>query len=371
MQAASMGLHSVVFIVPIILAAITAGAQSDSCELELPAALSNYSGLSCRPIWNNFVLRYSQNEENVLSIVLSTIYTVGWVGMGFSTDGRMVGSSAMVGWMGKTGIPHIREFYLRGKSASEIVADQGQLLSTAVAPKVLVHHAKIYLAFQLKFQAPLAQQHLLFAIGTSTPVHKHLKKHSDKISLLFDFSTGSSSTSTSHLYKLKRSHGVLAIFGWGVLLPIGAIIARYCKQWDPLWYYLHTIIQLMGFMIGLAAVVTGKLLFDELHATVYSHRGIGIFVLVLGILQVMAFFVKPDQDSKIRRYWNWYHHWGGRLALFFAAVNIVVGIQVGGGGSSWKVGYGFDLAILFIICIILEVLLWTRWSKKNIPSPAF
>lgn len=33
------------------------GAQSDSCELELPAALSNYSGLSCRPIWNNFVLR--------------------------------------------------------------------------------------------------------------------------------------------------------------------------------------------------------------------------------------------------------------------------------------------------------------------------
>lgn len=139
---------------------------------------------------STFLSQYSQNEENVLSIVLSTIYTVGWVGMGFSMDGRMVGSSAMVGWMGKTGIPHIREFYLRGKSASEIVADQGQLLSTAVAPKVLVHHAKIYLAFQLKFQAPLAQQHLLFAIGTSTPVHKHLKKHSDKISILFDFSTG-------------------------------------------------------------------------------------------------------------------------------------------------------------------------------------
>lgn len=259
-------------------------------------------------LMSNLLLQYSQNEENVLNIVLSTIYTVGWVGMGFSTDGRMVGSSAMVGWMGKTGIPHIREFYLRGKSASEIVADQGQLLSTAVAPKVLVHHAKIYLAFQLKFQAPLAQQHILFAIGTSTPVHKHLKKHSDKISLLFDFSrgnlcmnlvtwqykfstlsnfTGSSSTSTSYLYKLKRSHGVLAIFGWGILLPIGAIIARYCKQWDPLWYYLHTIIQLIGFVIGLAAVVTGKLLFDELHATVYSHRGIGIFVLVLGILQVL------------------------------------------------------------------------------------
>lgn len=110
--------------------------------------------------------------------------------MGFSMDGRMVGSSAMVGWMGKTGIPHIKQYYLRGQSASDVVVDQGQLLSTAVAPRVVVHRAKIYLAFQLKFTAPLAQQHLLFAIGTSIPVHNHLKKHADKTSISFDFSTG-------------------------------------------------------------------------------------------------------------------------------------------------------------------------------------
>ncbi|WOK91472.1 hypothetical protein Cni_G00163 [Canna indica] len=369
---------SLALILVLGFAAVTVGAQWDSCNLELPAALSNYSGLShCRPIWNNFVLRYSLSKDNVLSIVLSTVYTTGWVGMGFSTDGRMVGSSAMVGWMGKTGIHHIKQFYLRGKSSSDVVVDEGQLLLTAVPPTVVVHRAKIYLAFQLQFPAPLSQQHLLFAIGSSIPVHKHLKKHSDKTSIAFDFSTGSSlsssssSSSFSHLYKLKRTHGALAIFGWGVLLPIGAIVARYCKQWDPLWYYLHAVVQFIGFMIGLAAVVTGKVLYDELHASVHSHRGIGIFVLVLGILQVIAFFLKPSQDSKIRRYWNWYHHWVGRLALFFAAVNIVVGIQVGGAGTPWKVGYGFNLAVLFILCIVLEVLLWTSWSKKDLPPPTF
>lgn len=71
-----------------------------------------------------------------------------------------------------------------------------------------------------------------------------------------------------------------------MLLPVGAIVARYCKQWDPLWYYLHAVIQLIGFIFGLAAVVAGVALYDKLHANVTAHRGLGIFVLVLGILQV-------------------------------------------------------------------------------------
>lgn len=76
------------------------------------------------------------------------------------------------------------------------------------------------------------------------------------------------------------------MFGWGVLAPIGAIIARYCKNWDPLWFYLHVGIQFVAFIIGLAAVVAGVALYNKLHANVVAHRGLGIFILVLGILQV-------------------------------------------------------------------------------------
>ncbi|WOL14590.1 cytochrome b561 and DOMON domain-containing protein [Canna indica] len=352
------------------LAIATVGAESDGCSSELPSIFSNYSGLSCKTVWNSFVLRYSQDQDNVLSIVLSTVYTTGWVGMGFSKDGMMVGSSAVVGWLGNTGIPHVKRYYLGGQSSSEVQADKGDLLFSAAIPSVAVEQAKIYLAFQLKFSAPVTQQQVLFAVGSETPNKDVLSEHVDKTSLVFDFSSGASSSSSFYPYQLKRTHGALAIFGWGVLLPIGAIIARYCRQWDPLWYYLHTVIQLIGFIFGLAAVVAGKVLFDKLHASVYSHRGIGIFVLVLGILQILAFFLRPGKDSKHRRYWNWYHHWFGRLALFFAAVNIVIGIRVGGAGNSWKVGYGFNLAVLLVACIILEVLLWTRWSKRN-NAPVF
>jgi hypothetical protein len=80
------------------------------------------------------------------------------------------------------------------------------------------------------------------------------------------------------------------LFAWGVLLPIGAIVARYCRRWDPLWFYLHSGIQFVGFILGLAGVVAGVSLYNRIQANVPAHRGLGIFVLVLGILQVCSVY---------------------------------------------------------------------------------
>jgi hypothetical protein len=182
---------------------------------------------------------------------------------------------------------------------------------------------------------------------------------------------GSSSSASSFPEGLKRTHGALNLFAWGVLLPIGAIVARYCRRWDPLWFYLHTGIQFVGFILGLAGIVAGVSLYNKIQANVPAHRGLGIFVLVLGILQILAIFLRPNKDSKYRKFWNWYHHWVGRLVLFFAAINIVVGIKVGGAGNSWKIGYGFNLAVLLITIIALEVLLWTRWRNNSGSTAAY
>uniref|UniRef100_A0ACD5VTQ6 Uncharacterized protein n=1 Tax=Avena sativa TaxID=4498 RepID=A0ACD5VTQ6_AVESA len=346
-------------------------AVTGSCDDALPTELAgNYSGMACRPVWNNFVLRYAQDGDNVLRVVLSAMYSSGWVGMGFSKDGLMVGSSAMVGWVGKTGQSHVKQFALNGKAPSLVIADRGFLISNNGDHTVVVKEAKIYLAFQLSFNSPLKQQQVLFAFGSAIPVNDRLAEHQDKTSMNFDFTTGSSSGS-SFPNGLKRTHGALNLFAWGVLLPIGAIIARYCRGWDPLWFYLHAGIQFVGFILGLAGVVAGVSLYGKIQADVPAHRGLGIFVLVLGILQILAFFLRPNKDSKYRKYWNWYHHWVGRLVLFFAAVNIVVGIKVGGAGNSWKVGYGFNVAILLITIITLEVLLWTRWKNNSNPTTTY
>lgn len=358
--------------------------QMDGCGFDLSTFLPspfNSTGLSCRPIWNNFILRYALDQDNILSIVLSAVYASGWVGMGFSEDGMMIGSSAMVGWIGRDGRAHIKQFYLQGQSTSQVSADRGQLQlanNKAAAPAVVLYGVNMYLAFQLQLPSPATRQNLLFAFATATPANYRLPEHDDRISVSFDFSGAPSAgsppsvTPSSYPYGLKRNHGALNILGWGVLLPLGAIIARYSKQWYPRWwYYLHVVVQFAGFMFGLAGVVAGVALCSRLHANVSVHRGLGILVFVLSILQVIAFFVRPEKDSKIRRYWNWYHHWVGRLALFLAAVNIVLGIHVGGAGPSWKVGYGVVLASIMIATTVLEVMSCARWAKKSVVPPAF
>lgn len=81
-------------------------------------------------------------------------------------------------------------------------------------------------------------------------------------------------------------------------------------------------------------------------------------------VQILAFFLRPNREAKIRKFWNWYHHWVGRLALFFGALNIVLGIQIGGAGNDWKIGYGFLLGVVIVAVIVLEVFAWIRKSEK-------
>lgn len=87
--------------------------------------------------------------------------------------------------------------------------------------------------------------------------------------------------------------------------------------------------------------------------------------------QVTAFFLRPEKQSKIRKYWNWYHHWVGRFALFFGAVNILLGVQFGGAGTVWKIGYGFLIAILLVTVIALEIFFRLKGSQKGDEAPVF
>lgn len=96
----------------------------------------------------------------------------------------------------------------------------------------------------------------------------------------------SGASAPNDIFSTIKTHGLLGLIGWGLILPVGAIVARYFRHLDPLWYYLHVVIQFIGFSIGVAAVVIGRSLYDRLHANIPTHRNIGIFVLVLSILQV-------------------------------------------------------------------------------------
>ncbi|XP_021893083.1 cytochrome b561 and DOMON domain-containing protein At3g61750 [Carica papaya] len=304
-----------------------------------------------------------------MTIILSAVYVTGWVGIGFSRDGRMVGSSAMVGWLTKRGHVRIKQYYLQGTDPSQVVPDQGELELQKVPPVVVLHGAMIYMAFQVRFQTRLARQPILLAFSSTYPRRTgYLSRHDDKTTILIDFSRASFSI-VDTVSSRRRNHGILGIFAWGLILPLGAIFSRYMRHKDPLWYYLHAITQFLGFIIGFVTVLLGVRLYDKMKANAPAHRGIGIFVLVASNLQVLALVLRPSNLSKIRKYWNLYHHWLGRTALFFGSLNIVLGIILSNSGSSWKIGYGFLLTVILVVVIVLEILLRTRRSEKTVSSP--
>lgn len=85
-------------------------------------------------------------------------------------------------------------------------------------------------------------------------------------------------------------HGVLNAVSWGLLLPMGAIFARYLKTFrsaDPAWFYLHVTCQIIGYAVGVAGWATGINLGNASNGVTYGlHRSIGIAVFALGTVQV-------------------------------------------------------------------------------------
>lgn len=74
----------------------------------------------------------------------------------------------------------------------------------------------------------------------------------------------------------------------------------------------------------------------------------------------MALLARPDKESNIRKYWNWYHHNMGRILIIIVVANIFYGIHLGEKGNGWTVGYAVVIGIMFLIAVLLELKMWFR-----------
>jgi len=74
----------------------------------------------------------------------------------------------------------------------------------------------------------------------------------------------------------------------------------------------------------------------------------------------MALLGRPRKESKVRKYWNLYHHNMGRILIILAVANIFYGIQLGKEGNGWNIGYGIVLAILLTMALTFETQLCSK-----------
>ncbi|XP_010268261.1 PREDICTED: cytochrome b561 and DOMON domain-containing protein At3g07570-like [Nelumbo nucifera] len=342
-----------------------ASSQSDSCSsnLNLNGLVSfDTVSLHCYPVWNakDYILRYLQAGPELWSFVLSAPDIQSYVGIGFSSNGLMVGSSAIVGWAPAGGTPAIKQYYLGATNENQVLPDQGNLQIVNNSMVIISQSSRLYLAFQLSTSEP--ESRILYSLGPSNwfPSSDYrLTQHQDRVSTSMNFVTGQSSVKRPYT-KLRRGHGTLNMLGWSIFMIIGAMSARYFREWDPAWFYFHATIQSLGFIMGSIGVILGFVLDHQIKAAVSRHKVLGVFILSLGCLQVIAFMLRPRKDSKVRRYWNWYHHTVGRVLIILSMVNVFYGIHLGKEGDGWKAGYGVVLGVLILVAIMLEIRMWKR-----------
>ncbi|KAJ9180838.1 hypothetical protein P3X46_009036 [Hevea brasiliensis] len=167
----------------------------------------------------------------------------------------------------------------------------------------------------------------------------------------------------------RNIHGVLNAVSWGILMPTGALIARYLKVFksaDPAWFYLHVSCQSIAYIIGVAGWGTGLKLGSQSSGVQYdAHRTIGIILFCLGTLQVFALLLRPKPDHKYRLYWNIYHHTVGYTVIILSITNIFKGFDILNPEKKWKNAYIGVIAALAFNAVWLEGYTWYLVVKRR------
>ncbi|PRQ48142.1 putative cytochrome b561/ferric reductase transmembrane [Rosa chinensis] len=152
---------------------------------------------------------------------------------------------------------------------------------------------------------------------------------------------------------------------WGILMPIGAIVARNFKGFGPAWFYIHVSCQILGSLGGIAGSVTGLMLGHKSSGIEYKgHKCIGITLMSLATVQVLAgFLLRPKPDHKYRRFWNLFHYALGYTAIVLGIVNIFKGFDILEPPKSWRYAYMGILAALVFLGVVGAA--FTHWNKKK------
>ncbi|CAI7825232.1 unnamed protein product, partial [Closterium sp. NIES-53] len=224
---------------------------------------------------------------------------------------------------------------------------------------------------------------------------------------------------------LQAAHGLVNLLAWGLILPIGMLLARHLPQLDPSysssssasassapssafpfpfpssavavvtsgpgtpsWVKLHRVVQAGGYALGAFGFFLGLLMWGDAHEGHVrlrgvggeeagefdpgAHRRYGITLFVLASFQVTALMVIPHKDALLRPWWNLLHHWNGRLVVLLGVINVWHGISLLHPHSMvWSFLYGIPFGLLLIIASLLEAFTLWKWLMDDAPTTAF
>lgn len=296
----------------------------------------------------------------------------GWVAWGLNPTGDgMSGTQALVAApKGSGGVYGVQTFDIQGTS----LGSPGRIAyGTSDLSAEVGADGRVQMFGKLALQNGTGEVNQVWQVGPASSggigIHAMAAGNMGAKGKLNLVTGATTAVSGGSILRKKNTHGILNAVSWGILLPMGGIVARYLKTFksaDPAWFYLHVACQLIGYGVGVSGWATGIHLGNLSKGITYSlHRNIGIAVFALGTVQIFALFLRPKKDHKLRVYWNVYHHSVGYTIIILGIVNIFKGMSILNVEQKWKTGYIIAIGILGGIAVALEVITWGIVLKRR------
>ena len=169
------------------------------------------------------------------------------------------------------------------------------------------------------------------------------------------------------------AHAWCSTIGWGILVPLAIIKARYFKPHHEYWFHLHRFMAAGGYILATVGLALGFVANGGWDTDKPVHRDLGMAATVLGFLQLFSLFkaIRPSPGAKYRPHWFFIHSWTGRSATILAIANIYYGIiNVEELGTwAWAV-YTAVLGCIVAFGLVMEVVNWRLASKTVAAAPS-
>ncbi|KAL2246175.1 cytochrome b561 and DOMON domain-containing protein At5g35735-like [Sesamum indicum] len=335
-----------------------------------------YTACNRLPALSSFIHWNYHQANNSIDIAYrhTGVTTSNWVAWALNPGtGRMDGAQSLIAFRNSTGLVYAYTSPITGYSPTmrpgtlsfrvpsvraEFVDNQMILYATIELPPGRTSFTHVWQHGDLSGDAPQA--------------HPFTGEHLSSYGAI-DFATGrtadTGATGEGSRQRKRNVHGVLNVVSWGILMPLGAMAARYLKVFkaaNPAWFYLHVTCQASAYIVGVAGWGTGlKLGSDSPGVERTTHRNIGITLFALGTLQVFALLLRPKPDHKYRFYWNIYHHAIGYAVISLSIANIFEGFDILDPEKKWKQAYIGVLIFLGVNALLLEAFTWFVVLKRK------
>ncbi|KAK3032002.1 hypothetical protein RJ639_036207 [Escallonia herrerae] len=364
------------FLKTVLFSSILVSVFVSSCAQNCSVSNNIFTSCNTLPVLNSYLYwNYHQaNHTADIAYRQTGVTSSQWVAWALNVGGSgMVGAQCLVAFTNSSGLVRAYTTPVNGYGPSMAA---GALSFNVPRISAELNNGEMVIFATLQLPTGSTSFNQVWQVGPvsgDTP-QEHAQASANKESTgTVDFASGSTTSSSGgggvgSRQRKKNVHGVLNVVSWGILVPIGAMTARYLKVFksaDPAWFYVHVACQCSAYIVGVAGWATGLKLGSESPIVYDTHRNIGITLFCLGTLQVFALLLRPKKDHKFRFYWNLYHWSVGYAVIILSIVNIFEGFDILDPEKKWKRAYIGVLIFLGATAVLLEAFTWFVVIKRK------